>query len=118
MPAGPPKQLIVLVNDNTSGAAEMLAESLKVNAGATVVGTETKGMGVITSAHQVKGETMLILPTGHALSPTGRWFGDGKTVRNGVVPDVRVENAANAEFGSDQDEQVKAAIKLINDNRR
>ena len=116
--ASRPEQLIVLVNEQTSGSAEMLAEALKVNAGATVVGTETKGYGVIQLASPVTRDTMLILNTGHIMAPGGRWFGNGDTVRNGVAPDIRIRNSDNSELGSDKDEQVKAAIKLINDRRK
>ena len=113
-----PDQLIVLVNEQTSGSAEMLAEALKVNAGATVVGTETKGYGITQIANPVSRDTMLILNTGHLMSPGGRWFGNGTTIRNGVAPDVRVNNSDDAEAGSNMDEQVKAAIKLIADKRK
>lgn len=117
-PVFQPKELIVLVNENTSGSAELLAEALKVNADATVIGTETKGYGVTQTAHQVSRNTMLFIPDGHLLNSKGQWIGDGKTVRNGIAPDVRIQNPANAEFGTPADEQVKAAIKRIRDRNK
>lgn len=46
------KPLIVLVNDETASAAEMLAAALKDNHRAILVGTKTYGKGITQSTHQ------------------------------------------------------------------
>lgn len=61
---------------------------------------------------------MLLVPHSHLFTPNGRWLGNGNTIRNGVVPNVRVETAVNAKPGSDEDDMVRAAIKLIKEKNK
>jgi carboxyl-terminal processing protease len=107
-----PKKIIVLTNERTAGAAEMLAEALRVNAGATIVGTNTYGLGEVTTAYTT-GANLLSVPIGRIFTPGGAWLGDGRSFNPGISPDIRVENAKAANFGSKDDEQLKTALGFI-----
>lgn len=100
------KQLFVLTDKGTAGSAEILAESLRVNAGAKLIGSDTHGHGVLGMAHQVK-NSMVMIPTSRIYTPSGNWLG------NGLKPDVYVTNPASATHGGRNDLQLKMALDSI-----
>lgn len=82
--------LIVLVDGDTSGAAEALAATLRANAKALIVGTQSAGRAVEYSDFKLSNGTTLRVAVAEAVLPGGtRIFPDG------VKPDITVEMPAN-----------------------
>lgn len=64
--------LIVLVDEKTSSAAEILAGALKDNDRAVILGARTFGKGSVQSIHQLAGEGAVKLTTAEFRLPSGR----------------------------------------------
>lgn len=94
---------VVLVNENSASAAEILAAALKDN-GFDLVGQTTFGKGVIQSTVEMKDGSALKLTIMEYFSPAGDAI-HGK----GVVPTHEVKN----EEGSKTDQQMKKAMELL-----
>lgn len=97
------KPLAVLVNGNTSAAAEVLAAALQDNQRATLVGQTTMGKGSVQVIRELSFGGALRYTAAYYLSPQGRSI-DGL----GVAPDVMVERS---EGGSDN--QLSLAVETV-----
>ncbi len=98
---------VVLINEHSHSAAEMVASFAKENRLATIVGTRTAG--------EVLGGANFKLPGGYVLRmPVAGWYtwkGDcieGK----GVQPDLTVENTPES-LGTGVDAQLEKALELV-----
>jgi len=107
-----PSNLVVLVNEGTAGAAEIVADALRVNAGAKIVGTKSFGLGLEHTTVAVGDRRALLVPQSRIFTSSGNWLGDGSG-NGGITPDVTVANGQDTPFGSAQDEQLRQAIGLI-----
>lgn len=75
--------MVVLVNENTASASEILTAALQDNNAATVIGTTTYGKGVTQIVHQFDDGTAVKLTATEYFRPSG------KTVQGvGITPDV------------------------------
>ncbi len=98
---------VILVNEHTTGAAEMLAQFSQENALATIVGSKTPGRLVSRSATKLNAGYRLIVPVAAYVSAKGKQI-EG----NGIQPDVLVPwSFADAVEGKDN--QLAAAIKQV-----
>ncbi len=95
------KPLVVLVNGNTSAAAEVLASALQDNQRATLVGQTTMGKGSVQVLRELSFGGALRYTAAYYLSPQGRNI-DGL----GVVPDIIVDRDEGA-----SDNQLSLAIE-------
>lgn len=104
--------IVVLVNENTASASEIVAGALKDLGKAKIVGTTTYGKGVI--------QEFLTLEDGSGLKiTTEEYYTPNKTKINkiGINPDEKVElpdtvkNVLSVE--KEQDTQLKKAIELL-----
>src|SRR5207253_9994412 len=86
------KPLVVLVNEDTRSAAELLAGALRDNGRALVVGTATFGKGVLQNTYSLNRNL-------HIKVVTARYFlPDGDNVHErGLTPDVAVRQARSGE---------------------
>jgi carboxyl-terminal processing protease len=80
------KPLVVLVDDNSASASEILAGALKDNKRATVMGTQTFGKALVQSVHSLSDGSGLAVTIAHYYTPNGTDIS-----HKGVTPDVRVE---------------------------
>lgn len=76
--------LMVLVNEATASASEILAGALKDNCRAVLVGRRTYGKGLIQSVYELSDASGLILTVGKYLTPRGTDIDLG-----GIKPDFR-----------------------------
>lgn len=97
--------IIVLINENSASAAEILAAALKDSYGATLVGTQSFGKGKVQQVTKLENGEALKSTTANWLTPSGICI-DGI----GISPDYYVENS---EYSSD-DFQLNKAIELLN----
>ena len=88
------KPLVVLVNENTAAAAEVLAAALQENQRATLVGASTLGKGSVQVVRDLSFGGALRYTAACYLTPQGRTINDV-----GVTPDVSV--GLGGEAGSD-----------------
>ncbi|MEG0468282.1 S41 family peptidase [Amedibacillus sp. YH-ame6] len=79
------EQIIVLVNEDTASASEVLAMALKENLNAKVVGTKTYGKGTIQVPMPFKDSSQLKYTTAKWLSPNEK-----SVDKKGITPDVEV----------------------------
>ena len=100
-------QVVILVNEHTAGAAEMLAQFAQENKLATIVGTHTPGRLVSRSAIKLGAGYRLIVPVAAYVSAKGTVI-EG----NGIVPDVGVEwSFGDAVAG--RDNQLETAVRTV-----
>lgn len=95
------KPLVVVINGNTSAAAEVLAAALQDNQRATLVGQTTMGKGSVQVLRELSFGGAIRYTAAYYLSPQGRGI-DGL----GVAPDFVVNDIAGG-----SDEQLSLAIE-------
>ena len=108
------KPVVVLTDQGTASAAEILAGALKDSDGAYVIGTQTYGKGIgqsVISDWTTGGA--LKMTTFHYFTPNGNWPGDGHHRRIGLKPDLFVASPAPQFYGTAQDGQLNAAIQFL-----
>lgn len=66
------KPMVVLVNQGTSGAGEILIGALQDNGDALVVGQTTLGSGLIQTTRTLADDTAILVTIGDYLTPSGR----------------------------------------------
>ena len=107
--------VVVLVNDYTASASEMLTGMLKDYGIATIVGIKTYGKGVIQQVYNdVLGEKSgitLKVTTAEYYTPNGN-----KVNKEGIEPDIEVAGKAveTAGLEKSEDKQLQKAIEVLN----
>jgi carboxyl-terminal processing protease len=81
-------QLVVLVNEGTASAAEVLAAGLRDTTGARLVGARTYGRGQIQTYVSLNESVGIVIPAASAESMKGIRFNKG----SGLLPDVVVSS--------------------------
>jgi carboxyl-terminal processing protease len=104
--------IVVLVNEFSASAAEILAGALKDSAGATIIGQQTFGKGVIQSIYDLPGGSGAAITTAKYLTPAGRDI-QGKGIPPDVVAGERLEGKAEADLTRIQSEQLQRAIAVL-----
>jgi C-terminal processing protease CtpA/Prc len=100
-------RIVVLINEHTHSAAEMVASFAKQNRLATIVGTRTAG--------EVLGGANFKLPGGYILRmPVAGWYTwQGDCIEGkGVEPDFVVENSPDS-LGVGLDSQLDRALEVV-----
>ena len=95
-------KLVLLANENSASASEILVGALKENDVASIVGTKTFGKGVM--------QEIVPVATGGALKITIQEFKtpNGNTInKKGIEPNIEIED----DLKTEQDEQLQKAIE-------
>ena len=90
-------KIVVLINENSASASEILTLALKESAGAKVVGTKSYGRGTVQETGNLSSGSMVKYTTSYWLSPSGKSIN-----KEGITPDIEVKDA---------DKQLEAAKK-------
>jgi carboxyl-terminal processing protease len=98
--------LVVLVNQGSASASEIVAGALQEYKRATVVGENTFGKGTIQEAEDLPDGSGMHITTARWLLPSGRSID-----KDGIVPDNLIEDNPETE----EDEQLQEAIKVLAD---
>ncbi len=93
------KKIVVLVNENSASASEVVALALKESSNAIVVGVKTFGKGTVQETKTLKSGAMVKYTSAYWLSPNGNSIN-----KIGITPDIKVE-----ETEKQLDEAIKAA---------
>ena len=96
-------KIVILTNENTASAAEILVGALKDNNIAEIVGTKTFGKGVMQELVPVSSGGALKLTIREFCTPNGN-----KINKEGIEPDIEIED--NEE--THEDEQLQKAIEM------
>lgn len=97
---------IVLVNNATASASEIVAGALKDYKKATILGTKTYGKGVVQAMLELSGGSLLKITTAHWYTPEGQTIN-----KTGISPDVEVERSYS-DINSGKDPQLDKAKTL------
>ncbi|MDD6021471.1 MAG: S41 family peptidase [Acutalibacteraceae bacterium] len=82
--------IVVIVNENTLGGAELLACDLRNTGKASIVGSTTAGVGVMQKVFKLTDGSALLLSVGEILPYKGESYNG-----TGVVPDYKVEKSGD-----------------------
>ncbi len=92
-------KIVVLINENSASASEILALALKESAGAKIVGVKSYGKGTVQETKILDSGAMVKYTTSYWLSP------DGNSInKEGIKPDIEEKNV---------DKQLDAAKKAV-----
>ena len=97
--------LVVLINEKSASASEILAAAVKDNKAGKLVGMKTYGKGITQTEYGFSDGSALMLTTSQFFSPSGNAI-NGK----GVKPDVKVRESKEDD---DEDRQLKKAVALL-----
>ena len=95
-------KLVVLVNENSASASEILAGAVKDTKVGTIIGKTTFGKGIVQSMIPLNNGSIIKLTTAEYLTPNKTSI-HGK----GIKPDILIQNT------EDNDKQLKSAIKIL-----
>jgi len=97
-------KLVVVVNEGSASASEIVAGALQDYGRAKIVGQKTFGKGTIQEAQELKDGAGLHITTARWLLPKGRSID-----KEGIKPDFEVKDDPKTEV----DEQLEKALKLV-----
>lgn len=104
--------LVLLVDEGSASASEVLAGALKDYGKAELIGNKTFGKGIVQQAFTVGKDEGLKVTVSSYFSP------DGKVIHEkGIEPDIEVEIPEDVELPltKDTDVQLKKAIEVLNE---
>jgi carboxyl-terminal processing protease len=96
--------IVVLINEGSASASEILAGALKELNGATIVGTTSFGKGTVQELLPLDDGAMIKITIAHWLTPEGHIIQG-----NGITPDIEVKDDPD----TDQDEVLQRAIQIM-----
>ena len=96
---------MVLINQGSASASEILAGALSETKGYKLIGETTFGKGTIQEPLQLEKGSSLHITTAKWLTPKGVWVNE-----KGLTPDIIIEDKSDTTI----DEQLQEAIKVLN----
>ena len=96
--------LVILVNESSASASELISASLKEGYGAILVGTTTYGKGTVQQTMSLEDGSMIKYTTNTWLTPNGNSINEV-----GITPDYIIEQ-------TDGDNQLAKAIEILDVN--
>ncbi|MBI4279144.1 MAG: S41 family peptidase [Armatimonadetes bacterium] len=104
--------IVVLVNEFTASASEIMTGALQDHKAATVVGMTTFGKGVIQTIFHLPGDAAAAVTTAKYLTPNGRDIN-----KRGLAPDVtageKLEGKSEADLNRIRTQQMLKAIEVL-----
>ena len=101
------KPLVILIDEGTASASEILSGALKDNQKAILVGKKTYGKGLIQRIYPMPNQTGMNLTIAKYLTPKGIDIN-----KKGISPDYEVDYTTD-DFMNDKDPQMDEAKRII-----
>lgn len=98
---------VVLINEGSASASEILAAALKYHVGATLVGSKSFGKGTVQDAQDLRDGAGVHVTVAKWLTPKGECI-DGQ----GITPDVEVA-VTESDIVASKDPQLLTALELL-----
>ena len=99
--------IVVLINEGTASASEILASALRDNRGVKLIGETSFGKGSVQELEMLSDDSSLKVTIAHWLTP------NGQLIENvGLEPDIKVE-MTEEDYNEDRDPQLDKAIEII-----
>ncbi len=99
--------MVVLINEGSASAAEILTAALREHRGAEVIGTSSFGKSSIQQLTYLQNESSLKITIAHWLTPDGTLIPE-----DGIRPDIEVDRTEE-DYNEDKDPQLDKAIETI-----
>lgn len=103
----PDLPLVVLINEGSASASEIVAGALQDLGRATIVGKKSFGKGTVQEVLDLPGGDSLRVTIAKWLTPKGRDLG-----KEGVIPDIEVDRTPE-DTEAERDPQLDAALKAV-----
>lgn len=100
--------MVVLINQGSASASEIVAGALRDNGRATLIGETSFGKGSVQQVYTLSNGGELRVTIARWYTPDNISISD-----NGITPDIEVEMPLDVEFGSDEDVQLQRAIEYL-----
>lgn len=94
--------IVVLINENSASASEVLTLALRESYGCTVIGMKSFGKGTVQEVEELSSGAMVKYTTAYWLSPKGNSIN-----KTGISPDTVITNTVG------NDEQLDKAIEIL-----
>jgi len=98
-------RILVLVNEGSASASEIVAGALRDSRQALIIGKKTFGKGSVQELENLKDESALRLTVAHWLTPNGQTID-----KDGIKPDIEV-NFTSDDLAAGRDPQLDRALE-------
>ena len=99
--------LVVLINEGSASASEILAGALRDNRGIKLVGKKSFGKGTVQELVNLKDSSQIKITVAHWLMPKGQLI-----EKNGLTPDYEV-NLTEEDVKNGKDPQLEKAVEVL-----
>ena len=99
--------LVILINQGSASASEILAGALRDNRGISLVGEKSFGKGSVQELENLTGGSSLKITVAKWLTPKGKLIADV-----GLEPDFKIE-VTEKDFEAEKDPQLEKALEII-----
>jgi len=103
------KPLVIMIDEGSASASEILSGALKDNGRAVLVGTKSFGKGLVQEINKLPGGSGVNITTQKYLTPNGTDIN-----KVGICPDVEVKNTPE-NIKKNHDEQIEKAQDVLKD---
>ncbi|EKE04707.1 MAG: hypothetical protein ACD_20C00019G0001 [uncultured bacterium] len=101
------KPLVVLIDEGSASASEILSGALKDNGRAILVGSKSFGKGLVQEINKLPGGSGINITTQKYLTPNGTDIN-----KVGILPDIEVKNTEE-DFKNNRDPQLEKAQEVL-----
>ena len=99
--------MVVLINQGSASASEILAGALKDNKGVKLIGEKSFGKGTVQELQSLRDDSQIKITVAHWLMPKGQLI-----EKNGITPDYEVR-ITEEDLKNKKDPQLEKAIDIL-----